>query len=355
MPLASSPPTVRSTFHTDKLNEKAWSWVTERLQYVAGEFESADTFNNLKQIIDQAKTSNVIFYLAVSSRFFGPIAEHLGQAGLLKEEEGAFRRVVIEKPFGTDLASAEGSERAHPQACERKPNLPNRPLSGQGHGTEHHGRALRQRHVRADVAARIHRSCADHGGGDDRRGSARRFLRADRRVARHGAEPPVPVARHGRHGTAEFLRRRKRCATRKPKIFEAMQPAEAGATSCADSTKRRGSASRCRVIARKPDVAADSTTETYVAAARVYRELALGRCAVLPAHRQAAGRAPHRDLGAIEVAPFRLFRDTPVDQLIPNVLTLRIDPAHGTTFDFNVKVPGPVMQIGAGAIVVQLW
>ncbi len=48
----------------------------------------------------------------------------------------------------------------------------------------------------------------------------------------------------------------------------------------------------------------------------------------------------------LKPVPFRLFRDTPVDALTPNVLTLRIDPAHGTSFDFNVKVPGPVMQIG---------
>ncbi len=45
--------------------------------------------------------------------------------------------------------------------------------------------------------------------------------------------------------------------------------------------------------------------------------------------------------------PFLLFRDTPVDTLTPNVSTLHIDPAHGTSFDFNVKVPGPLMRIGA--------
>jgi glucose-6-phosphate 1-dehydrogenase len=48
----------------------------------------------------------------------------------------------------------------------------------------------------------------------------------------------------------------------------------------------------------------------------------------------------------LKAVPFLLFRDTPVDALTPNVFTLRIDPAHGTSFDFNVKVPGPVMQIG---------
>ncbi len=55
------------------------------------------------------KTShgNAIFYLATSPRFFPEVAQRLGQAGLLDEFAGGFRRVVVEKPFGTDLASAE--------------------------------------------------------------------------------------------------------------------------------------------------------------------------------------------------------------------------------------------------------
>lgn len=95
-----------STFHTSQLNEKAWDWVSQRLQYFAGEFESDETFSQLAQLLATMKTGNVVFYLAVTARFFKPIVEHLGRAGLLKEEGGNFRRIVIEKPFGTDLASA---------------------------------------------------------------------------------------------------------------------------------------------------------------------------------------------------------------------------------------------------------
>jgi glucose-6-phosphate 1-dehydrogenase len=98
-----------STFHAGKLDDKAWDWVAQRLEYMAGEFETDDTFTKLKQKLDQSPGGNVIFYLAVSSRFFKPIVEHLGKAGLLKEgdgDAGGFRRLVIEKPFGTDLASA---------------------------------------------------------------------------------------------------------------------------------------------------------------------------------------------------------------------------------------------------------
>ena len=50
---------------------------------------------------------NRLFYLATPPNAFTPIARELGRTGLLKEEHGAWRRLVIEKPFGTDLASAK--------------------------------------------------------------------------------------------------------------------------------------------------------------------------------------------------------------------------------------------------------
>jgi len=49
---------------------------------------------------------NAIFYLAVASQLFGTIVEQLGAAGLVQEKDNSFRRVIIEKPFGSDLASA---------------------------------------------------------------------------------------------------------------------------------------------------------------------------------------------------------------------------------------------------------
>ena len=95
------------------------------------------------------------------------------------------------------------------------------------------------------------------------------------------------------------------------------------------------------------DVAPDSQTETY-AAARVYIDN--WRWAGVPFYLRTGKRLTSRRTEIsvqLKAVPFLLFRDTPVDSLVPNVLTLRIDPEHGTTFDFNVKVPGPVMQVGA--------
>jgi glucose-6-phosphate 1-dehydrogenase len=97
----------------------------------------------------------------------------------------------------------------------------------------------------------------------------------------------------------------------------------------------------------EPDVANDSERETY-AAARVCIDN--WRWAGVPFYLRTGKRlAARRTEIAVQLKriPFRLFRDTPVDALTPNVLTLSIDPSHGTTFDFNVKVPGPAMQISA--------
>ena len=57
-----------------------------------------------------APRANVIFYLAVASSLFGTIVERLGEAGLTKEDKG-WRRVIIEKPFGTDLELARELDR----------------------------------------------------------------------------------------------------------------------------------------------------------------------------------------------------------------------------------------------------
>ena len=92
----------------------------------------------------------------------------------------------------------------------REPVFPYRPFPRQGDGARHHGHPFRERDVRADVAPRICRFCGDHSSRNSGRGAARQFLRADRRVARHGAEPHVSVIERGRDGAAEQFRRRSR-------------------------------------------------------------------------------------------------------------------------------------------------
>jgi glucose-6-phosphate 1-dehydrogenase len=94
-----------SEFHAKALDEKAWSFVAERMEYVRFDFTQDADFAALATRLDDA--GNALFYCAVSPRFFETIAAGLARAGLLEEKNGRFRRLIIEKPFGRDLPSAK--------------------------------------------------------------------------------------------------------------------------------------------------------------------------------------------------------------------------------------------------------
>ena len=90
-------------FYTPSINEETWGWLASRTTYLKANFtDDAD----IKKLGDGIK-GNAVFYCAVAARFFSVVAEQLGKAGLLKQEEGSFRRLVVEKPFGADLASSK--------------------------------------------------------------------------------------------------------------------------------------------------------------------------------------------------------------------------------------------------------
>jgi glucose-6-phosphate 1-dehydrogenase len=85
-----------------------WLEFEKHLFYLSGNFSSQDDFQALADRLKQLEPgpSDRMFYLATAPRFFLQIVQTLGQLGLVDEEEGK-RRVVVEKPIGTDLASAQ--------------------------------------------------------------------------------------------------------------------------------------------------------------------------------------------------------------------------------------------------------
>ena len=98
-------------FATRPVDEKEWSDFANRSYYIQGDFNSIDTFKHLAaKIAEVQKTwnlpGNVLFYLAVAPRFFAKVVEQLNAVGLTAQETNAWRRIIIEKPFGHDLASA---------------------------------------------------------------------------------------------------------------------------------------------------------------------------------------------------------------------------------------------------------
>ena len=84
----------------EKLDEKVFDRLAERLSYVSGDFADAATYERVGEAIDGASTP--VFYLEIPPFLFGAVVKGLAQAGLTKTA-----RVVVEKPFGHDLESAD--------------------------------------------------------------------------------------------------------------------------------------------------------------------------------------------------------------------------------------------------------
>lgn len=98
-------------FATRPVDAAEWDDFRKRSYYIQGDFNSPETFKNLAAKISETQKTwnlpgNVLFYLAVAPSFFGKVVEQLDAAGLTAEKPDAWRRVIIEKPFGHDLASA---------------------------------------------------------------------------------------------------------------------------------------------------------------------------------------------------------------------------------------------------------
>jgi len=98
-------------FATRPVDKDEWEDFRKRSYYLQGDFNSPETFQKLSAKIAAAQTTwklpgNVLFYLAISPSFFSKVIEQLDAASLTKQEAAAWRRVIIEKPFGHDLASA---------------------------------------------------------------------------------------------------------------------------------------------------------------------------------------------------------------------------------------------------------
>ena len=94
------------------------------------------------------------------------------------------------------------------------------------------------------------------------------------------------------------------------------------------------------------DVAPDSRTETFVAVKLLIDNW---RWADVPFYLRTGKRMPSRSTHIViqfRRAPFVLFRDTPVENLMPNQLLLHIQPEEGISLRFAAKVPGPVMRLG---------
>src|SRR5438309_9151716 len=99
-------------FATRKVDEALAERLLECVTCIEADPKDPSSFDHLKAQLERLEAAratggNRLFYLATPPGAFAPIARELGRVGLLKEQDGAWRRLVVEKPFGTDLASAK--------------------------------------------------------------------------------------------------------------------------------------------------------------------------------------------------------------------------------------------------------
>ncbi|MFF0050782.1 glucose-6-phosphate dehydrogenase [Streptomyces sp. NPDC005498] len=92
--------------------EEVWQQLAQGMRFVQGTFDDDEAFRQLSSTIDQLNKSqgtggNFAFYLSVPPKFFPKVVQQLKKHGLADAPEGAWRRAVVEKPFGRDLESAQ--------------------------------------------------------------------------------------------------------------------------------------------------------------------------------------------------------------------------------------------------------
>ncbi len=86
-----------------------WDAFSPRITYFKGDLDTAEDYHRLREYLlhtVENGLANRLYYLATAPKFYAPAAHHLGGAGLANQNYG-WRNIIVEKPFGHDLASAE--------------------------------------------------------------------------------------------------------------------------------------------------------------------------------------------------------------------------------------------------------
>jgi glucose-6-phosphate 1-dehydrogenase len=327
-------------FYVKEVDQKTWGWVTQRLAYVRADLTKRDDIAKLKEQV----TGNAIFYLAIAARFFGPAVDSLGDAGLLAQTDQAFRRLVVEKPFGEDLQSAKVlNARILKHADESQVFRIDHFL---GKETVQNIMALRFANGMFEpVWRRDHidfvEITASETIGVEKRGKFYEPTGALRdMVPNHLFQLLTMVAMEAPNSfDAEAVR------DEKAKVLKAIVPVRVADVARGQYEAGEIDGKSVPAYRDEPDVAKDSHTETYVAL-RLHIEN--WRWAGVPFYLR-TGKRLGRRCTQVEIhfrrPPFALFRETEVDRLESNILSLTIQPHEGMALSLSAKHPGPKMVL----------
>jgi glucose-6-phosphate 1-dehydrogenase len=324
------------------IDPKLWDWVIERIYYVKGDFLDLEAYKRLDQQISEADQQhntlgNRFFYLAVAPRFFSPIAQMLGQCCLTTEESGHWARVIIEKPFGHDLASAKQLNKDLEQVLTEK----------QIYRIDHYlGKETVQNVMVFRFSNNIieplwNRNYVDHVQitAAETAGALRDMVpnHLFQLLTMTAMEPPISFG-------ADEVRNKQ------AEVLHAIQPLdpEDVLKNMVRGQYGGGIIDGQRVVGYRsePDVAPDSNTETFVA---LKLQIDNWRWAGVPFYLRTGKRLAQRTTEIViqfRRTPFVLFRNTTVKNLETNRLVIHIQPEEGISLSFGAKVPGSVMKLG---------
>ncbi|MEY4089807.1 MAG: hypothetical protein RJB55_2078 [Verrucomicrobiota bacterium] len=337
---------------TKPVDEAVWAAFSANLYYCMGDLTDTAAYARLEALLTSFGSGplreNLLFYLAISPSQFGVVAENVHRAGLLHQDGTAWQRLVVEKPFGHDLASAhtlnsELTRFATEQQVFRIDHYLGKETV-QNILMFRFSNAIFERlwnrdsidHVQITVSEKL--GVGDRGGYYEEAGAIRDMLQNHilQVLALVAMEPPVSLE-------AEDVR------DEKVKLLKSIRP-----LTPEDVAKQvvRGQYF-AGTVAGQPrpgyrqeiKVKPDSNVETYVAA-KLYIDN--WRWSGVPFYLRTGKNLP---LSASEVriqfrrTPNVLFAAQCGDKLDPNALTLRLQPNEGISLRFNGKVPGTSLAV----------
>jgi glucose-6-phosphate 1-dehydrogenase len=341
-------------FHADKIDQTAWKWLTDRMSYQQGEFQDPETYKRLTQhLADLDKSGgtggNHLFYLAVAPRFFSVVVSQLGAAGMVTEQDGKWRRVVVEKPFGQDLPSAKalnaeilkvlqeqqiyrmdhflGKETVQNIMALRFANGLFEPLWNREHID----------HVQITAAETV--GVEGRGRFYEATGALRDMVpnHVFQLLSLTAMEPPISF-------DAEAVR------DKKAEVIQAIRPLKPRHV-VRDVV--RGQYDAGTVLGKpevayrqEPNVSPESAVETYIA---WKLQIDNWRWAGVPFYLRTGKHLKSRWTEVairFHQAPYTLFRGTNVERTNPNWMILRLQPDEGIALEFAAKRPGLTMTLG---------
>ena len=326
--------------------ESTWKQLAKGIRFVQGTFDDSAAFARLSDTVaeldrDRGTRGNHAFYMSVPPRAFPVVARQLADCGLARSSEGAWRRVIIEKPFGHDLASAKELDRVVSEVFD--PSSVFRIDHYLGKETVQNMLALRFAnamyepiwnanyvdHVQITMAEDI--GVAGRAGYYDGIGAARDIIQNHllQLLALTAMEEPVSF-------TASDL------TAEKTKILSAVRLPKDLAAHTARGQYAAGWQGSHDVVGYLEEKGIDpaSTTETYAA---IRLDIDTRRWAGVPFYLRTGKRLGKRVTEIAVVfkrAPHLPFESTATRELGKNAIVIRVQPDEGVTIRFGSKVPG---------------